>query len=85
MTSEKDMSEQEIIESTEAGDWVSVGNIEDRREFWRQAARQVIDGKRRRISISVPERDLAKLKAKAVEEGLPYQTLINSILHKYVS
>jgi predicted DNA binding CopG/RHH family protein len=85
MTSEKDMSEQEIIESTEAGDWVSVGNIEDRREFWRQAARQVIDGKRRRISISIPERDLAKLKAKAVEEGLPYQTLINSILHKYVS
>ena len=79
------ISEQEIIESTEAGDWVSAGNIEDRREFWRQAARQVIDGKRRRISISVPERDLAKLKAKAVEEGLPYQTLINSILHKYVS
>jgi predicted DNA binding CopG/RHH family protein len=85
MISEKDMSEQEIIKSTEAGDWVSVGNIEDRREFWRQAARQVIDGKRRRISISIPERDLAMLKAKAVEEGLPYQTLINSILHKYVS
>jgi predicted DNA binding CopG/RHH family protein len=79
------ISEREIIKSTEAGDWVSVGSIEDRREFWRQAARQVIDGKRRRISISVPERDLAMLKAKAVEEGLPYQTLINSILHKYVS
>jgi predicted DNA binding CopG/RHH family protein len=85
MISENDMSEREIIESTEAGDWVSVGNIEDRREFWRQAARRVIDGKRRRISISIPERDLAMLKAKAVEEGLPYQTLINSILHKYVS
>jgi len=79
------ISEREIIKSTEAGDWVSVGSIEDRREVWRQAARQVIDGKRRRISISVPERDLAMLKAKAVEEGLPYQTLINSILHKYVS
>ncbi|MGF7004856.1 hypothetical protein J2X50_000487 [Aminobacter sp. BE322] len=28
--------------------------------------------------------DLARLKARAAEEGMPYQTLINSILHKYV-
>jgi predicted DNA binding CopG/RHH family protein len=79
------IDEQEIIESTEAGDWVSVCNIEDRLEFWRQAARQVINGKRKRISLSIPERDLAILKAKAIEEGLPYQTSINSILHKHVS
>ncbi|CAI2934003.1 protein of unknown function [Aminobacter niigataensis] len=32
----------------------------------------------------VAERDLARLKARAAEEGMPYQTLINSILHKYV-
>ncbi|MGN6469603.1 MAG: CopG family antitoxin [Rhizobiaceae bacterium] len=44
----------------------------------------MLDGRRQRISISVPERDLARLKARAAEEGMPYQTLINSILHKYV-
>ena len=45
---------------------------------------RTLDGKRRRISISIPERDLVKLKTRAAEEGMPYQTLINSILHKYV-
>ena len=44
----------------------------------------LLDGKRQRISISIPERDLARLKTRAAEEGMPYQTLINSIFHKYV-
>jgi predicted DNA binding CopG/RHH family protein len=76
--------EQELIESSERGEWVSIGNIEAQRAFWRKAAQAVLDGKRQRISISIPERDLARLKARAAEEGMPYQTLINSILHKYV-
>lgn len=76
--------EHDLIESTESGEWRSVGDIEARRAFWKMAARSVLDGKRQRISISIPERDLARLKARAAEEGMPYQTLINSILHKYV-
>lgn len=76
--------EKDLIESTERGEWRSVGDIASRRIFWREAAQGVIDGRRQRISISVPERDLARLKARAAEEGMPYQTLINSILHKYV-
>jgi len=32
----------------------------------------------------ISERDLLRLKARAAEKGMPYQTLINSILHKYV-
>ena len=76
--------ERDMIESSERGEWVSVGNIEAQRNFWQQAAKAALDGKRQRISISIPERDLARLKARAAEEGMPYQTLINSILHKYV-
>ena len=79
-----DEEERELIESSERGEWASVGNIEERRALWQQAAKQALDGKRRRISISIPERDLSRLKARAAEEGMPYQTLINSILHKYV-
>lgn len=79
-----DAEERDLVESTERGEWVSVGNIEERREFWREVAGGALDGKRQRISISIPERDLARLKARAAEEGMPYQTLINSILHKYV-
>lgn len=77
-------AERELIDSAERGEWVSTGAIEARRTFWREAAKGVLDGKRQRISISIPERDLARLKARAAEEGMPYQTLINSILHKYV-
>ncbi|MGE0502981.1 MAG: CopG family antitoxin [Rhizobiaceae bacterium] len=76
--------ERQFIESSEAGEWVSVGNIEAQRKLWQEAARKTLDGKRRRISISIPERDLSRLKARAAAEGMPYQTLINSILHKYV-
>ena len=79
-----DAEERDLIESSERGEWVSVGDIEARRAFWKEAAKGVLDGKRQRISISIPERDLARLKARAAEEGMPYQTLINSILHKYV-
>lgn len=77
--------EDELIASSERGEWASVGSVEERRAYWEQVARSTLDGKRRRISISVPERDLMKLKTRAAEEGMPYQTLINSILHKYVA
>ncbi|CDZ33677.1 CopG family antitoxin [Neorhizobium galegae] len=81
----RELSEQEIIALSETDEWVPVGEIEERKRLWQDAARNAIDGKRQRISISIPERDLARLKAKALEQGMPYQTLINSILHKYVS
>lgn len=77
--------ERDLIESSERGEWVTVGNIEEQRAFWKEAARRTLDGKRKRISISIPERDLQLLKTRAAEEGMPYQTLINSILHKYVA
>ncbi len=41
--------------------------------------------KRKAISLKVLESDLEKLKARALEEGMPYQTLLNSVLHKYVT
>jgi len=40
---------------------------------------------RKAINIKVLESDLELLKAKALKEGMPYQTLINSVLHKFVT
>ena len=80
-----DEEEAELIASTERGEWVSVGNLEEQKRYWKQLAENTLAKKRKRISISVPERDLMKLKKRAEEEGMPYQTLINSILHKYVT
>ena len=76
--------ERYIMELSEGEGWVSAENIEFEREQWRKAALKTLAGERQRISISIPKRDLLRLKARAAEQGMPYQTLINSILHKYV-
>ena len=80
--SEDELEDYELSENAE---WVEVGNIEEQREIWRQVALRHLNPKRKRISISIPERDLSRLKTKAAEQGMPYQTLINSILHQYVA
>ena len=48
-------------------------------------ARSTMNEGRVKISLRLPESDLERLKAKALREGMPYQTLIGSILHKAVS
>ena len=49
------------------------------------AARATFNEQRTKISLRLPNTDLQRLKAKALREGMPYQTLINSILHKAIS
>ncbi len=74
--------EKEILEAYEKGELVPVENQEEMREKLRQAAKATI-GKTKHISIRVSEKDLRKIKARAVESGMPYQTLIGSLLHQY--
>jgi predicted DNA binding CopG/RHH family protein len=57
----------------------------DRLKVLQSAARATINEARTKISLRLPNSDLERLKAKAMREGMPYQTLINSILHKAVS
>lgn len=76
--------EKGIIESFENGEWQSVPDFEDTKDKYREYARNTIL-KNKRINIRISERDLKRLKSKSVEEGLPYQTLISSVLHKYIS
>lgn len=76
--------EREIMKLSEEEGWISAADIEAERAFWQEAAKRALDGERQRISISIPLRDLARLKTRVAEEGMPYQTLINAVLHKYV-
>ena len=75
--------EKEILEAFEAGEFKSVLTPE-RREFLSAAAKETFK-KDRRINIRISNRDLVSLQRRALEEGIPYQTLVSSILHKYVS
>ena len=80
-----DDEERELYESlqNDADDWVSIKNPE-LVERYQRAAQRTLD-ERAKITIRIPRRNLAKLKARALREGIPYQTLINSILHKAVN
>lgn len=76
--------ELEIIEALEKGTAVRSGNFQERKRTLRMVAENTFR-KDARINIRLSSQDLDGLKIKAIEEGIPYQTLISSILHKYVS
>lgn len=53
--------------------------------FWKAIADEHINGEREKISLNVPKRNLSRIKARAVEQGLPYQTLINAVLQQWLA
>ncbi|MBN2001486.1 antitoxin [candidate division KSB1 bacterium] len=76
--------ERDILESFEKGEWKSIPNLEKRKTELKQYSREMLR-KNKRINIRISERDLTELQRLAVQEGLPYQTFISSILHKFIN
>lgn len=76
--------EREILEKFERGDLLSAAGAEDEMKTARQAARNTFN-KTRRVNLRVTERDFNLAHARAREEGIPYQTLLSSVIHKYLS
>ncbi len=75
--------EKEILKDFEAGEFKSV--LTPRRKKTLQTAAEETFKKDKRINIRISSRDLESLQRRALEEGIPYQTLVSSVLHKYVS
>ena len=84
MIDKLDKEERDILESFEKGEWKSVPNLEKRKDDIKKYARATMR-KDKRVNIRISERDLKELQRQAVYEGLPYQTFISSILHKFVN
>lgn len=76
--------ESDLIGSVESGEWSSVTNLAAMKERLVKAASETAL-KDYRINVRISKRDVEALKTKALEEGIPYQTLVTSILHKYVT
>ena len=76
--------EQDLVASVEAGEWKSVRNLLGEKRRYAMIARHTLR-KDKRINIRISQRDLEGIQVKAVREGIPYQTLISSVLHKYVA
>lgn len=76
--------ELELLASYEAEEWKSVKKLKEQKEQYRAYARATFR-KDKRVNIRISEKDLLDLQKRALREGIPYQTLISSVLHKYVS
>lgn len=79
-----DRDEKGILSAYDKGELVSVRPTKAQLGAFRDAARATFI-KNRRVNIRLSAADLMDIQARAYEEGIPYQTLIASVLHKYVS
>jgi len=80
----KTKEEKLILDSVEKGEWKSVRGVKGKIKKYQEYAKATFR-KDKRVNIRISEKDLVGIQKKAVEEGLPYQTLISSILHKFIS
>jgi predicted DNA binding CopG/RHH family protein len=76
--------EKSLLDSVERGEWKRIPDFQQEAVRYRQAARATLR-KDKRVNIRMAERDLVRLQKTAMQEGLPYQTLLSSILHKYIN
>lgn len=75
--------ENSLLDSLENGEWVSKASGEELRGYQEMASQQ--HKKDKRITLRINNSVLTSLQKKALKEEIPYQTLITSILHKYLS
>lgn len=76
--------EKEIVDFIETKKPESIKDVSEKMSKIKAAVTSKYT-KRKAINLKVLESDIERFKAKALEEGMPYQTLINSILHKYIT
>jgi len=79
-----DADEKDILDSVERGEWRSAREPKRSKSRYTTYAKATFR-KDRRLNIRISTKDLEAIQKRALEEGLPYQTLIASLLHKYAS
>jgi predicted DNA binding CopG/RHH family protein len=76
-----DAEEKELAESLEQDEWISDLDKKEKKQYESYARYSL--NKQKRINIRMSERDLKKIRARAIEEGIPYQSLISMLIHKF--
>jgi predicted DNA binding CopG/RHH family protein len=84
MSKPRKSADERLLERYEAGEFVSTSPTKAELKKFRDAARATLV-RDQRVNVRLSSELLHRLKARAVEEGLPYQTLIASVLHKFVT
>jgi predicted DNA binding CopG/RHH family protein len=76
--------EKDLLASFGAGEWKSTGRTAAERTRLRRYSQNTLKNDKR-VNIRITANDLTELQREAVQDGLPYQTLISSVLHKFVN
>lgn len=76
--------EKEILEAFEKGQLVPSKNADKIKKGLTEAARNTLN-KTKNINIRLSQKDIQKAKAKAAKDGIPYQTLLSSVIHRFVN
>ncbi len=84
MNGKMSAEESDILERFERDELVSAPDVEMEIKVAREAARNTFN-KTKRVNLRVTERDFKLAHLRAREEGIPYQTLLSSIIHKYLT
>ena len=84
MSDQLSTEEREILEKFERDELKSASGADREMEIAPHAARNTFN-KTRRVNLRVTERDFNRAHARAREEGIPYQTLLSSVIHKYLA
>ena len=79
-----DEEELKILRDFERGEFESIRNFQNEKKQLEKAAGNTLM-KNKRINIRISSRDLTRIQKKAAKEGVPYQTLISSTLHKFIT
>ena len=74
--------EEKLLKEIEAGRLAPVKNLQKAKQEIVLAVKNTL-GKNKNINIRLSEKDLWRIKAKAIDEGIPYQTLTSSVLHRF--
>lgn len=77
-----DEYENELLESVENGEWVSKGNVDERIKALQA---YIKNQNKKAISIRVNENDIYELKKKALENSIPYQNIIQMLIHQFAT
>jgi predicted DNA binding CopG/RHH family protein len=79
-----DNEEKEVLNDYENGEYIEISDMEKEIEKHTEYAKATFL-KNKRINIRISQRDLEYVQRRALEEGIPYQTLIASLIHRYIS
>lgn len=79
-----EQDELELLASYEQDEWKSAKDVKEQKEKYQAYARATFK-KDKRVNIRISSKDLMSLQKRAIREGVPYQTLIASVLHKYAN